>query len=58
MKMRSARKWMHSIWLSAGSGVLLQGCVGLDPDLIFNAFLQLATEFAIFFTDAAIIATR
>jgi hypothetical protein len=57
MKRRSLRTLHKLRWLVPGGLLLQQGCP-LDPDLAVNAVFQLLTEFAIYFTDAALVSVR
>ncbi|MBI5864688.1 MAG: hypothetical protein HZB38_09295 [Planctomycetes bacterium] len=55
----SRKKWYRRVGLFGTAGaVLLQAGCALDPDLLLQAATQLFTEFAIFFTDAAVVAMR
>ena len=46
-----------ALLMAAGAAVFQAGCA-IDPDLLLLAGTQLFTEFAIFFTDNAVIAYR
>jgi hypothetical protein len=46
-----------ALLLAAGAAVFQSGC-GIDPDLLLQAGTQIFTEFAIFFTDNAVVALR
>jgi hypothetical protein len=46
-----------ALLMAAGAAVFQSGCA-IDPDLLLLAGVQLFTEFAIFFTDNAVVALR
>lgn len=58
MKHRPLRKLVRLRWLAVGGLLFQQGCIVIDPDLVLNAVIQFLTEFAIFFTDAAVVSVR
>lgn len=54
---RSAFLKRAVLLLAAGAAVFQSGCA-IDPDLLLQAGTQIFTEFAIFFTDNAVVALR
>ena len=59
MNVRFIRKSWRLRWLAVGAGLVFQqGCLNIDPDITFNAILQVLTESAIFFTDNFFVSMR
>lgn len=58
MSLARSRRWLRALYAVAGCGLVFQQGCAVDPDLLLQAGVQFATEFAIFLTDSALVGLR